>query len=187
MHIMDATAVATLAHPLRSRLLTTLRERGPATATELARDLGTNSGATSYHLRRLAQVGLIEDTGEGDARRRVWAAVPDLQGPPDLDLEEHADTATAMGWLERDWLRHFTEKFGRWLDVRATWPQRWHRSTGMNDYLVVVTAEQLDDLHAEIEGVVERFRRSGAGNPEAKRVATYVSFYPVDMEQAPRR
>lgn len=187
MQSMDVSAVKILAHPLRSRLLTALREQGAATATDLARELGTNSGATSYHLRRLAEVGLIEDTGEGDAKRRVWAVVPEQAAPIDLDLPDDTDTATAMGWLERDWLRHFTEKFGRWLDVRGAWPQRWHRSTGMNDYLVVVTAQQLDEMHAEIEDVVERYRRSGAGNPDAKRVATYVSFYPVDMEQPPRR
>ncbi|WP_242653142.1 winged helix-turn-helix domain-containing protein, partial [Intrasporangium flavum] len=52
-----------LAHPLRSRLLGALRRGGPATATDLAAALGTNSGATSYHLRKLESVGLVEDTG----------------------------------------------------------------------------------------------------------------------------
>jgi len=184
---LDPTSVRVLAHPLRSRLLATLRLHGPATATDLARELGTNSGATSYHLRKLAEVDLVVDTGEGDARRRVWAAATDSAQVVASDFDEDEDAATAMGWLERDWLRHFTEKFGRWLDVRADWPRRWHRGTGMNDYLLVVTAEQLDEMHAEIETVIDRYRRSGAGNPEAKRVAAYVSFYPVDMDQPPRR
>ena len=43
---LDTTALRTLAHPLRSRLLTQLRLHGPATATSLAGTLGTNSGAT---------------------------------------------------------------------------------------------------------------------------------------------
>ena len=190
MHPMAPASIRALAHPLRSRLLTALREAGSATATNLARELGTNSGATSYHLRRLADVGLIVDSGRGDGKRRVWApAEVTAVDPRDLagSMDPDADVSTAMGWLERDWLRHFAEKFGRWLDVRTSWPQRWQRSTGMNDYLVVVTAEQLDGLHAEIESVLERYRRAGAGSPEAKRVATYVSFYPVDMEQVPRR
>ena len=46
-----------LAHPLRSRLLAQLRMGGPATATDLAAKLDTNSGATSYHLRKLESVG----------------------------------------------------------------------------------------------------------------------------------
>ncbi|MFN2320124.1 MAG: ArsR/SmtB family transcription factor [Dermatophilaceae bacterium] len=186
-HRLDTASVRVLAHPLRSRLVGALRLRGPSTATDLARELGTNSGATSYHLRRLEAAGLVVDTESGDGKRRVWAAATDSTRfvPSDFDTDE--DAATAMGWLEQDWLRHFTEKFGRWLDVGRAWPVRWRDEAGMNDYLVVVTAEQLAAMHAEMQDVIEHYRRAGQGSPEAKRVATYLSFYPVDMDQAPRR
>jgi DNA-binding Lrp family transcriptional regulator len=184
---LDAGSVRVLAHPLRSRLVGALRLRGPSTATELARELGTNSGATSYHLRRLAAVGLVVDTGTGDAKRRVWAAAAESTQYSPSDFADDEDAATAMGWLERDWLHHFTEKFARWLEVRRDWPARWRDETGMNDYLVVVSSEQLAAMHGEIREVVERYRRAGAGNPEAKRIAAYLSFYPVDMDQVPRR
>ena len=62
---LDSASVKILAHPLRSRLVGALRNGGPATATALAGVLGTNSGATSYHLRKLEEVGLVVDTGEG--------------------------------------------------------------------------------------------------------------------------
>ena len=52
---LDTTSVKVLAHPLRSRLLGALRLGGPATATALAARLATNSGAASYHLRRMAE------------------------------------------------------------------------------------------------------------------------------------
>lgn len=184
---LDPTAARVLAHPLRSRLVASLRQRGPSTATDLARELATNSGATSYHLRKLAEVGLVVDTGEGDARRRVWAAASAPPPPVSGDAGDDEDTETAITWLERDWLRHFTEKFGRWLDVRAEWPGRWRDAAGMNDHLVVVTAEQLSAMHEELREVLERYRRAGQGNPDAKRVAAYLTFYPVDMGQAPRR
>jgi len=71
---LDAAALKVLAHPLRSRLLGALRRGGPATATELARALGTNTGATSYHLRRLEAVALVADTGDGEGKRRLWRA-----------------------------------------------------------------------------------------------------------------
>ena len=63
-----------LAHPLRSRIVAALRRDGPATSTTLAQVLATNSGATSYHLRKLESVGLVEDTGEGEGKRRLWRA-----------------------------------------------------------------------------------------------------------------
>ena len=71
---LDRAALAMLAHPLRSRLLDELRISGPATATTLAAVLHTNSGATSYHLRKLAEVALVVDSGQGTGRRRLWSA-----------------------------------------------------------------------------------------------------------------
>ena len=71
---LDRAALRMLAHPLRSRLLAELRQHGAATATSLAARLQTNSGATSYHLRKLAEVGVVEDRGEGTGRSRIWTA-----------------------------------------------------------------------------------------------------------------
>ena len=183
---LDTTSVKVLAHPLRSRLVGALRLEGPATATALAARLGTNSGATSYHLRKLEEVGLVLDTGEGAGKRRLWAASAEVTQFDPSDFAGDEDAETAFGWLERDWLRHFTEKFGRWLDLRLSWPTPWSDAAGMNDSTVVVTADQLRSMHAEIDEVLERYRRVGQGNPDAKRIATYLCFYPVDMEQVPR-
>ena len=73
----DTRQLRVLAHPLRSRLVGALRFHGPATATQLAARLGTNSGATSYHLRQLAEVGLVEDDAErSSGRDRVVARGP---------------------------------------------------------------------------------------------------------------
>ena len=56
-------------------MLMLLRLEGPATATQLAQKLKLNTGATSYHLRQLAEHGFIEDdTERGDARDRWWKA-----------------------------------------------------------------------------------------------------------------
>ncbi len=183
---LDAKSVKVLAHPLRSRLVGALRLNGPSTATALAAALGTNSGATSYHLRKLAEVGLVLDTGEGDAKSRVWAAASQLTQFEASDFDDDDDAATAMGWLARDWLRHFTDKFGRWLDVQGNWPAVWRDRASMNDDMVVVTADQLREMHTEIDAVIERYRRVGQGNPDAKRIAAYLIFYPVDMDKAPR-
>lgn len=183
---LDAKSVKVLAHPLRSRLVGALRLNGPSTATALAAALGTNSGATSYHLRKLAEVGLVLDTGEGDAKSRVWAAASQLTQFEASDFDDDDDAATAMGWLARDWLRHFTDKFGRWLDVQGHWPAVWRDRASMNDDMVVVTADQLREMHTEIDAVIERYRRVGQGNPDAKRIAAYLIFYPVDMDKAPR-
>src|SRR3712207_9241064 len=119
---LDATAVRVLAHPLRSRLLSRLRLHGPATATELAASLGTNTGATSYHLRKLESVGLVTDTGEGEGRRRVWRASTSSHAFYPSEYRGDDDAAAAVGWLQRDYGHRMAERAGHWLgaaDARA--------------------------------------------------------------------
>lgn len=178
-------ALRVLAHPLRSRLLAQLRVHGAATATELAAALETNTGATSYHLRQLAEVGLIEDTGEGTGRRRIWRAVASAGAPevsagiPDGDPADPDDQAAA-DWLARDYLEHFTGRAENWLDARERWPAPWQPVLGLEDHLVLVTAEQMTALREELVEVLERYRRLGQGNPQAKRVSVYTCALPVD-------
>jgi DNA-binding transcriptional ArsR family regulator len=179
---LDRPALAMLAHPLRSRLLAELRVRGTATATTLAAVLQTNSGATSYHLRKLAQVGLVVDSGDGSGRRRLWRAGtefrPRNEGPSD-DTDD-ADAEAALAWLARDYLHHFTDRAEGWLDTQDRWPDDWREPVGLSDHLVQVTAGQLSALRADLAEVLERYRRVGAGNPSAKRVSVYLCPLPVD-------
>ena len=71
---LSSRQIRVLAHPLRVRLLGRLRGDGPATATQLAGVLGTNTGATSYHLRQLADAGLVvEEDRPGGGRQRRWS------------------------------------------------------------------------------------------------------------------
>ena len=183
---LDSAAVKVLAHPLRSRLLSALRVDGPATATDLATRLGTNSGATSYHLRKLESVGLVEDTGEGEGKRRLWRAATDYHSWEPSDFEGDEDSETALNWLVRDYARHFNEQFERWLDVEESWPMAWRDAAGMSDGFVIATPEQVQQLKAELDEVIARYRRVGQGNPNARRLAVYSAIYPLDLDRAPR-
>ena len=176
---LDRTALAMLAHPLRSRLLAELRVSGPATATTLAAALGTNSGATSYHLRKLAKEALVVDSGEGKGRRRLWSANADFR-PRGEDSGDDADADAALRWLARDYVRHFTDRAEDWLDTLDRWPVDWRDQVGLSDHLVQVTAGQLAALNQDLAEVLARYRRVGAGNPDAKRVSVYVCPLPVD-------
>lgn len=176
---LDRPALAMLAHPLRSRLLAELRVGGPATATTLAAILRSNSGATSYHLRKLAQVGLVVDSGEGSGRQRLWSASTEDR-PRDEDPGDDADAESALAWLALDYLHHFTDRAEEWLDTQNRWPVDWREPVGLSDHLVQVTAAQLSALREDLVEVLERYRRVGAGNPSAKRVSVYLCPLPVD-------
>ena len=184
---LNRAALAMLAHPLRARLLAQLRISGPATATTLAAVLQTNSGATSYHLRKLAEVALVVDSGGGGGRRRLWEAStespPRDEGPGNVNGDsepDDPDAEAALGWLARDYLQHFTDRAEQWLDTQDRWPLDWREQVGLSDHLVQVTAGQLLALREDLSGVLERYRRVGAGNPDAKRVSVYLCPLPVD-------
>jgi len=183
---LDTTSLKVLAHPLRSRLLSSLRRGGPATATDLATALGTNSGATSYHLRKLESVGLVADTGEGEGKRRLWRAATESHQFEPSDFAGDEDSETALNWLVRDYTRHFAEQFERWLDVEAAWPLPWRDAAGMSDSYVIATPAQLQEMKAEISDVIARYRRVGQGNPAARRLAVYSVTYPLDLDRIPR-
>lgn len=62
------------AHPLRRRIVKSVAGRGHARATDVAADLGVPANSVSFHLRVLADAGLIEEAPEHarDKRDRVW-------------------------------------------------------------------------------------------------------------------
>lgn len=185
----ERSALRTLAHPLRSRILAELRVHGQATATDLAAALGTHTGATSYHLRRLEEVGLVEDTESGTGRRRVWRAAPDRERPgllsggvSSLDEELDEDDAESADWLALDYLAHFGDRAQAWLRERGEWDRTWQEVCGLEDHTVQVTGEQLTAMRAELLEVLERYRRVGQGNPQAKRVVVYTCALPVQRQ-----
>jgi predicted ArsR family transcriptional regulator len=177
---LDAKAVKVLAHPLRSRLLTELRRNGPSTATELAGRLDTNTGATSYHLRKLESVGLVEDTGEGEGKRREWRSASRSHSWAASDFAGDEDAETSLGWLTRDYVRSAGESMLQWLDAEHSWPQDWRDAMGTSDDVVRVTAAQSAAMLEELLAVLERYRSAGADDPEAREVSLWLMMHPVD-------
>lgn len=183
--VLDATAVKVLAHPLRSRLLSALRRGGPASATQLAAQLQTNTGATSYHLRKLEEVGLVADTGQGRGKERIWKAATDAHSWTNSSFADDEDARTALDWLVRRYHRDFDQRYTAWLDVADSWPARWQDASGMSDTWVEVTAEQAIRMFAEIDAVIEKYRHAGAGQPNARLLHTYRIGFPLDPTEPP--
>ena len=179
---LDERAVRVLAHPLRSRILGELRVHGPATATELATALHTNTGATSYHLRALEDVGLVADTGDGAGKRRIWRASTDSHSWTNSDFAGDEDARAALGWLRRDYVRQFAARGERWLDAEGEWPDEWVDELGLDDSLLTVTPGQLASFHAELDALVEKYRGAGEGDEAARRIHVVVQSMPVDLE-----
>lgn len=174
---IDKSALRVLAHPLRTRLLSLLRSGGPATATALAKELDTNTGATSYHLRKLAAVGLVGEGPPGSGRERWWQAAHELHSWSPSDFAGDPDSEAAREWLEGEYFRQFSERAQAWAAEEGRWPWAWRDAAGASDYLLDLTAEQLEAMQREIYTVVERYRAAAPG-PEARRVLFYLHAFP---------
>jgi DNA-binding transcriptional ArsR family regulator len=160
---LNGEQLRVLAHPLRSRLLTALRLDGPATATRLAASLGTNTGATSYHLRQLAAVGLVvEEERPGAGRQRWWRAAQASHGWLDQDVADDPDDRAAADWLSGHYVRSFFEWAQGWLAERREWPAAWQEVDFFSDFLLELTPQRLRQLQDELREVVLRYREEPA-------------------------
>jgi DNA-binding transcriptional ArsR family regulator len=176
---LDRRALRVLAHPLRSRLLTALRSAGPATATALAQSLDTNTGATSYHLRKLASVGLVEETDEGRGRERWWRASTSSHGWTERDVAGDPDAEAASDWLKRHYFQEYATRYERWLDQAADWPIDWRAAAESGDTLLQVSPARLSELHTDLIALMDRYREPPSDDPDARPVAVYYAMFPI--------
>jgi DNA-binding transcriptional ArsR family regulator len=181
---LDTRSVRALANPLRSRLLAALRLHGPANATALAERLGTNTGATSYHLRKLAEVGLVEETGEGHGKQRFWAAAQDSHSWSNTRFDADPDAREAAGWLRQQQLRYLVERVESWEQERVRWPAEWRDAASLSDAILDVNPEQLNELNAELWAVLMRYRDLPPG-PGSRQVVVHVAGLPAEPRDVP--
>jgi DNA-binding transcriptional ArsR family regulator len=116
--LTDPAALKALAHPLRQRILRQLDREGPATSTTLAKALGENTGATSYHLRQLAEHGFVDEVPDrGRGRERWWQARrQDVRFP--LRSTMDADMRAAFDEFGRQGVAQDIEAFTRFQQQR---------------------------------------------------------------------
>ncbi len=178
---LDAEALRVLAHPLRSRLLSDLRLHGAATATELAERLATNTGATSYHLRKLESVGLVRDTGTGSGKRRVWEASSRGHEWTPSDFEGDEDAEASLSWLNRHYFSALQAQADSWFAAERGWSREWRDALGYGDDGIRVTAAQAKQLRQEIHELVTKYRNAGAGDASARDIMIWTILLPVEQ------
>ena len=178
---LDSAQLRVLAHPLRSRLLSALRAFGPATATQLAQRLQTNSGATSYHLRQLAEAGLIEEEpDESGRRRRCWRAAHEFTSFRESSFEHDPDDRAAADWLLGHHVRLVQRWIEDWVESRREWSPEWRDAADQSDYEFTLTPDGLAALNRELHAVVERYRAQADPTvPGAEMCAIVLQSFPM--------
>ncbi|MEV6344582.1 helix-turn-helix domain-containing protein [Actinoplanes sp. NPDC051851] len=178
---LSGRQIRALAHPLRLRLLGELRMHGPATATQLAVGLATNTGATSYHLRQLAEVGLVLDIARpGGGRQRWWRAAHDMSSWRRSYYEGDPDATAAAEWLERHQVSRFAELAQAWRQAIPGEPAEWRDAGEISDYLLTLDVARVGSLLADLEVVIERYRAEAADDPRpgSRAISLYLAALP---------
>ncbi|MBX4906055.1 MULTISPECIES: helix-turn-helix domain-containing protein [Rhizobium] len=174
--VPEPTALKALAHPVRLRMLGMLRIDGPATATQLAARLGLNSGATSYHLRQLAQYGFIEEAPHGSRRDRWWRARHELTSVPASETQGEAldlDVAFNQAALSLQ-----VGQMQQALEEYAELPAKWRKATAADDIIIPMTAEKAEALTKRLSDIIlEAMREAPPLGEAASRNPDIVPFY----------
>jgi DNA-binding transcriptional ArsR family regulator len=177
--VTDPRVLKAVAHPLRGRLLALLRFDGPATATELARKVGANSGLTSYHLRELAKYGFIEEDPERrDARERRWRARHRSTSWSNAELAatpEGREAAAAMRHRQLDALARDHETFEREM---TGWGMAWIDAAGMSDEVVRLTPASVTELLGRVLALARELSERDAADPAAEQVRIHLAAFP---------
>ncbi|GAB4000994.1 helix-turn-helix domain-containing protein [Glycomyces albus] len=182
--VTDAATLKAVAHPLRAKLLGSLRMDGPATASELGRKFGESSGSTSYHLRVLAAFDFIaEDPEQPNARDRRWRALHRFTSWNDRDFEGDPAGAEAARFLRRGQLEMLIEAGERWETQMADWSDDWVAVLGHSDLNYRLTASSLREVKDRFREMLEELAERDEGAEDAQPVVLYLSALPREGRQ----
>ncbi|KDN80989.1 ArsR/SmtB family transcription factor [Kitasatospora cheerisanensis] len=169
VELTDPRAMRALAHPVRLAVLERLRLHGAATASELAPHVGATPTVASWHLRHLAEFGLVRDAEPGpDRRTRRWEAVGRGFRFAPTDDGEGGEAARALS--QQLFLRSSALP-SRWItEVEPGLPLEWRQLSGLANTRVVLSPAELAELSDAVERLLAPYvHRDAADWPDDAR------------------
>ncbi|RKN50677.1 ArsR/SmtB family transcription factor [Micromonospora endolithica] len=179
--VTDTRVLAALAHPLRRRLMDTLKVNGPCPVGTLAEQTGHAPANVSHHMKVLAAADLVTEAPElaRDRRERWWRLVnrgvrwsnADFDHDPaaravadaasSLNLDRHA--ALARAWWEAD-----DDAHARWADAPFS-TDRW----------LHLTPEELAELSGQLNDLLARWADRAISDDGRRREPVFVFAHGV--------
>ncbi|WP_405617446.1 ArsR/SmtB family transcription factor [Streptomyces sp. NBC_01508] len=178
-----------LAHPLRMRLLVALRHHGPATASQLADRLGESSGATSYHLRQLADHGFVaDDPGRGKGRERWWkAADKAIMVDQALYRDPNPEVRGALNTFIHETASIHGQELSTWLATTQDWPETWTTKADLSDFTLRLTPELLAELDGRVHDLIASYkdRATQESDEDVAQVRIHLHAFPQKRLDTP--
>lgn len=154
--LRDPTVMRALANPTRLRILDHLRERDRATASGAGSVVGLSSSACSYHLNLLARCGLVQVVAgaAGDQRETWWE--PASRGLR-MTAEALDEAPEVTQELRLAMLHENFDTSRQCLEALPTLAREWQLEAGYHYARVLLTAEELANLRAGFDALIEPF------------------------------
>ncbi|MFD3486927.1 ArsR/SmtB family transcription factor [Streptomyces sp. NPDC058665] len=167
--IDDLATLKAFGHPLRMKLYRTLYVARTATASQLAEQVNEAVSLISYHLRKLADYGLIEEApAQGkDGRERWWRPASDGLSFRDEDFRDAPEAVATHAAVGRLSFEQRSELYRSFLDSQTAWAPEWRGASFSSEYLARLTAEELAELGREMHALVWRYEEAGRAAEEA--------------------
>ncbi|MFI2199467.1 ArsR/SmtB family transcription factor [Streptomyces sp. NPDC020192] len=184
--ITDLGTLKALAHPLRADLYRLLCLERVATASRLAEHVDEAVSLVSYHLRKLAEHGLIEaaEPRSGDGRERWWQPASDGVSIRHEDFRGEPEKAAAHLAAARLFHDQRAALYRRHLDESPTWSPEWNTASGDSESWLRLTAPELTRLREELNALIRKYDEQGRaaeanGDTEGREsVALHVYGFP---------
>ncbi|MFG2544385.1 ArsR/SmtB family transcription factor [Streptomyces sp. NPDC048232] len=184
--ITDLGTLKALAHPLRMQLYRGLCVARTATASQLAEQVDEAVSLVSYHLRKLAEHGLVEqaEAQSADGRERWWQPASDGVSIRDENFRDAPERAAAHLAATRLFHEQRTDMYRRYLDERPTWGPEWNSAAPNNETLLRLTPADLSELAEELLALAKKYEARGraadaAGDTDGREnVALHVQGFP---------
>ena len=183
--ITDPQAMRALAHPVRLAALSYLQKHGPATATQLSEHVGASPSVTSWHLRHLAEFGLVVDVpppSGTDRRQRWWdAAARGFR----YEMPDTPEGSEAGRLLRTEMMNQVLEAAQQWLvETEPNLDPEWSRLAGSANTLLMLTLAEAEAIENAIEELLAPYvqRRDAGDVPDDARPVRHLR---ISLPEAP--
>ncbi|MFE4858369.1 ArsR/SmtB family transcription factor [Streptomyces sp. NPDC056670] len=176
--ITDLDTLKAFGHPLRMKLYRALYIARTATASQLADQVDEAVSLVSYHLRKLADHGLIEEAeAQGkDGRERWWQPASEGVSYRHEDFKDAPEKVAAHTSVTRLLVEQRMELYRAFLDELSGWSAEWTGAAFSSEYALHLTPAEVREMEAELDAVLGKFKERGeaavkAGDTEGRENA----------------
>jgi DNA-binding transcriptional ArsR family regulator len=186
LELTDPKVMRALAHPARTAILNFLHEEGSATATECAEVVGESPSACSYHLRKLAEFGFVEQADTADGRERRWRSAITGYGIP-KEVQDRPEVLDALRPLARRWFEDNQRVIAEYLATEPKFTPLWRKAATFTTGAPYLTPDQLMVLTEQVRALLAPYEADRSERPAgAERVHLTFVGVPWPVKKRPK-